>query len=156
MIRDKRKRIDPCGGIHPYGLGHSAFLVLAKCSFPYLVQRLFSMAGDKGGDGGVHLFSCAFGEMEVVSFAHAVEAAQKGIAGDDAGSGDGGVGVLRLCFKMDAGDHLILSLQIAVIAFFLYELVDDDVVRQSLCLAAQVDICLIVQLALMATMLSLS
>ena len=33
-IRDKRKRIDSCGGIHPYGLGHSAFLVLAKCSFP--------------------------------------------------------------------------------------------------------------------------
>ena len=107
------------------------FSGVGKMKLSYLIQRLFSMAGDKGGDGGVHLFSCTFGEMEVVSFAHAVEAAQEGIAGDDAGSGDGGVGVLRLCFKMDAGDHLVLSLQIAIIAFFLYELVDDDVVRQS-------------------------
>ena len=107
------------------------FSGVGEMQLSYLIQRLFSMAGDKGGDGGVHLFSCAFGEMKVVSFAHAVEAAQEGIAGDDAGSGDGGVGVLRLCFKMDAGDHLVLSLQIAIIAFFLYELVDDDVVRQS-------------------------
>ena len=82
------------------------FSGVGEMQLSYLVQRLFSMAGDKRGDGGVHLFSCAFGEMEVVSFAHAVEAAQKGI------------GVLRLCFKMDAGDHFVLSLQIAVIAFF--------------------------------------
>ena len=76
-IRDKRKRMDPCGGGPSIRTWSQCFFGVGEMQLSYLIQRLFSMAGDKGGDGGVHLFSCAFGEMEVVSFAHAVEAAQE-------------------------------------------------------------------------------
>ena len=43
-IRDKRKRMDPCGGGPSIRIWSQCFFGVGKMQLSYLIQRLFSMA----------------------------------------------------------------------------------------------------------------